>query len=134
MLRIHLNRQRRHRARMNQPTAPVTAVIPLNCIDEVEVVDLLGKNRHSSLQHPPLTIPKPLTLIKSDYASFDDKEETRTSQKIPSRKHSVDSDVDALEYMESEIVAHANTESNADENVIQEEKKEDKGALDDRAK
>ncbi|KAM7539574.1 hypothetical protein Aperf_G00000042778 [Anoplocephala perfoliata] len=132
MLRIHLNRQRRHRARTNQPNAPVTAVTPLNCIDELEVADSPEKNRHSSLQHSPFTLPKPLILAKSDSASFDDKEEIGTSQKIPSPKHSVD--VDTLESVEFEIVAHANTESDVDENVFQvEERKEDESVLDDRA-
>ncbi|KAM3186591.1 hypothetical protein ACTXT7_004004 [Hymenolepis weldensis] len=83
MLRINLNRQRKHRVRTNQSStaSPAAAAavtpIPLHRISEVDTADsLTGRNNiHSSPQHSPLSFPKPKILLKSSKLSSEANEE-----------------------------------------------------------
>ncbi|VDN97269.1 unnamed protein product [Rodentolepis nana] len=135
MLRINLNRQRKHRSRTKQPSAgsPVTAAVastPLHRISEVDTADSsIGQSyTQSSPQHSPLIFPKPKILPRSSRTSLEAKEETTVipySPKTQSPKTPT-SDCDANEFFGSKLAA------NSDENVFREEKsreEEDREAL-----
>nr|CDS28326.1 seryl tRNA synthetase cytoplasmic [Hymenolepis microstoma] len=137
MLRINLNRQRKHRSRTKQPSAasPASAAVTstsLHRISEVDTADSsIGQNyTQSSPQHSPLLFPKPRILLKSSRASLEAKEETTVMSHSPKAQFPKTStfEFDANEFSDSKSTA------NPDETVFHEDKardEEDHEALND---
>lgn len=124
MLRINLNRQRKHRGRTKQPSAasPASATVgstSLHRISEVDTADSsIGQNyTQSSPQHSPLLFPKPKILLKSSRASLEAKEETTVMPHSPKAQSPKTStfEFDANEFSDSKSTA------NPDETVFHEE-------------
>ncbi|VDL49294.1 unnamed protein product [Hymenolepis diminuta] len=137
LLRINLNRQRKHRGRTNQsgtasPAAGAVTSTPLHRISEVDTADsLTGRNNiHSSPQHSPLSFPKPKVLLKSSKSSSEANEEMTVvphSSKTQSPTAST-AGLGAAEFTEPKPLA------NPYENVFTEERaqeKEDQDILND---
>lgn len=130
MLRINLNRQRKHRGRTNQSStaspaaaAAVTST-PLHRISEVDTADsLTGRNNiHSSPQHSPLSFPKPKIILKSQKSSSEANEEMTVVPHSPKTHSSTTSTagLGAAEFTEPKPPA------NPYENVFTEERAQEK--------